>query len=101
MRSSIARLGLGFLVTLTVLGTSVRGDESLIEIDDAFITTSTDGWTIGNAVIQYALGNIGGGVIGVRGIREPASGRDWSQAAAADTIIRIDGNLVSIGHTIT
>src|SRR5258706_13978907 len=77
--------------------TFVRGDSPLIQVDTAFVTQGDDGpgWTIGNDLIHYSLGPEGGG-IGVRGIEDVVSGRDWHRTSAPDTYVTLNGQRIDI-----
>lgn len=71
--------------------------EPLVQVDDAFVQIDDDqhGWTIGNSLIRYSVG--GEGATTVRGIVDPAEGRDWSRASEPDSFVLVNGQKITIG----
>lgn len=74
--SRIAILVALVAIVLLPIGASVRGDELLLKVGDAYVAAADDGrgWTIGNPFIRYSLG-VDGGQVGVREIYDPVSDR--------------------------
>src|SRR6187200_3020358 len=89
------------LITTTLLALVpvgiLKAREPLVQVDDAFVQVDDDqhGWTIGNALIQYAVG--GEGTTSVRGIVDPSEGRDWSRASEPDSFVLVSGQKITIG----
>ena len=78
----------------------VRGDEVLLQIDDAFVSNSDGTWTIGNEMVRYSLAR-DGSTIGVRGITDPLSDRDWHRFSGPDSFVNVNGQKIDIGSPAT
>jgi alpha-galactosidase len=84
-------------LALVPTGGLLRGDEPLLQIDDAFVTADGDrAWTIGNATIKYSVGDANGG-IAATGLVDPTSGVDWHQRDASDGYVDIGGQRFDLG----
>lgn len=84
------------VLALLCLVAQPRGSEPLLQADDAVVETDDQGWIIGNALIRYGLTRTGTGVV-ARGIEDAASGRDWLRAQAPDSIVRVNGQVLTPG----
>ncbi|MEO8070812.1 MAG: alpha-galactosidase, partial [Acidobacteriota bacterium] len=87
--------GLALLPAQVIL----HGDGQLVQVGDAFVDHDDAGWTIGNSVIRYSIGETGDG-IGIRSIADP-QGRDWHRSTASDNSVQINNQTVSIGSAAT
>src|SRR4029079_16067486 len=74
-RPPFAALVIVAMVCLWPKGILLRGEEPLIQIDDAFVTADDDGrgWTIGNQLIHYLFG-ASGQTFGIRTIQDAVDG---------------------------
>ena len=106
-RSSAVGMGrppLAFVVFVCLLliptGVMLHGDEPLIQIGDTFIQADDGGWTIGNDLVRYAIGDTGNGV-GIRAIQDPVTAHDWNHGAAPDSYVMVNGARVNIGGAPT
>lgn len=100
-RSPLPALALAAVVSLVALGVILRGEEPLIQIDDARIERSEGGWTISNSLLRYSLSALPGGGFGDLGIEDMTSGLDWHHASAPDSSIRVNGGVVAVGGPAT
>lgn len=101
-RPPIAALVTVALVCLWPKGILLRGEEPLIQVDDAFVTADDDGrgWTIGNQLIHYSFGE-SGQTFGIRTIQDAVDGREWQRSSAPDTFVNINAQRVQIGSSAT
>lgn len=99
-RSSLAVLALGLVFCLLPAGTVLRGDDVLLQIDDAFVSYERSRWTIGNHLVRYSLAREGNNVR-VRAIADPLSDRDWNRSEQPDSVFSANGQRVEIGSELT
>lgn len=92
---------LGLVVTLAVLSqSSVRGEDLLMEIGDAYAMRGDGGWSIGTAGIRYVIADDGGS-IGASALENPVGEVDWLRSRSSDSTVTINGQRVSIGGALT
>lgn len=78
----------------------LRGQQPAQQVDDAFVTATSGGWAIGNALIHYEIGSAGGAII-VRGIQSRIDNLDWHRASTPDASVGVNGAHISIGSSAT
>src|SRR5262245_43375383 len=94
---------LAALISLCLIpgGVSLRGDQPLIQVDDAYVQAiDGGGWAIGNAAVRYTLSRQGT-AIGVGGIIDVGSDHDWSRSRGPDSFITVNGQRISVGSSLT
>ena len=80
------------LMCLIPGGVLLRGDQPLIQVDDAYVEAiDGGGWAIGNTLVRYALRRQGT-TIGVSDITDVGTGRDWTLFALKDGRVKFDKN---------
>jgi alpha-galactosidase len=89
-------------LALLPAGVILRGEQPLVQVDDAVVTVSDDGrtWTIGDGLIQYSLGS-DGQTVGVRRIHDVISDLDWQRTDRPDTFATIGSQRIEIGSAAT
>ena len=100
MRSSARLLAASLSASLVVLGISLTGDTPAVQVEDSFVATTSDGWTIGNSLIHYSIGKTNSS-LGMRAIEQPESGHLWQRATGPDAFVRVNGQVVNIGSPET
>ena len=89
------------LMCLIPGGVLLRGDQPLIQVDDAYVEAiDGGGWAIGNTLVRYTLRRQGL-TVGVRSITDVGTGRDWSRSKGPDGFITINDQRISIGSSAT
>lgn len=89
------------LMCLIPGGVLLRGDQPLIQVDDAYVEAiDGGGWAIGNALVRYTLRRQGT-TIGPSGITDVGTGRDWSRSSGPDGFITINNERISLGSSTT
>jgi alpha-galactosidase len=84
-----------------VPGIRLRGDESLIQVESAFVSDDDGhGWTIGNDLIHYSLVR-DDEVVRVGGINDMVTGRDWHRKDEPDAFVVLNGSRITIGSPVT
>src|SRR6187399_1780202 len=84
------------LMCVTTFGRHGRAAEPMIEVDGAFVRAGDGAWTIGNPQIEFEIGGNGSSA-GLRGIRDPQSGRDWNRSGSPDGVVTVNGQRLLIG----
>jgi alpha-galactosidase len=89
------------LMCLIPGGVLLRGDQPLIQVDDAYVEAiDGGGWAIGNTLVRYALRRQGT-TIGVSDITDVGTGRDWSRSKGPDGFITINDQRINLGSNTT
>ena len=82
-------------------GVLLRGDQPLIQVDDAYVEAiDGGGWAIGNPLVRYTLRRQGA-TIGVSSITDVGTGRDWSRSKGPDGFITVNDQRIAIGSSLT
>ncbi|HKW00061.1 MAG TPA: alpha-galactosidase [Vicinamibacterales bacterium] len=82
-------------------GVLLRGDQRLIQIDESYVeAVDGGGWAVGNSLVRYTLSRQGA-TVGLSGITDVASGRDWSRSKAPEAFITINDQRITIGSSVT
>jgi alpha-galactosidase len=87
-------------LSLYPVSAAVRAEDHLIDIEDAYVNSDGNGWTIGNSLIKYSLARQGNATK-VRGIFDTQSDRDWNKSNTPDTFVGVNRQRVDIGSTAT
>ena len=78
------------LVATMPLGLWGRGADDLVEANGAFIREADGAWVIGNPQLEFEIGGKATQA-GIRGIRDPLSGRDFHRSDGPDAFVVVNG----------
>ena len=82
-------VGLAFVVSLVAAAVPPAGAAQLAAKDDAVVTSTDGGWTVGNAFITYGVGFDANGELVVQDLRRAGAPQSWRPSPVRDTLFRV------------